>query len=63
MILWVLIGCAISLQVSQVALCWSPSKFWQRIDRKSSGLAVFLWGYSHLFGPRLRVGELKPWWR
>jgi hypothetical protein len=37
--------------------------WWRRMDQRNVKLACLLWGYSHPIGPRLRAGEVKPWYR
>lgn len=59
--LWVLLAIALAHPIVQVGLCFAPKAFWWGLDSRNSKWAAFLWGYSHLFGPRLRVGQVKPW--
>lgn len=62
-LIWAFVGLAMAGQILMVGLAFAPMSFWRGIDQTSSKMAAFLWGYSHWLGPRLRVGELKPWYR
>ncbi|AGS82364.1 hypothetical protein SEA_YEET_66 [Mycobacterium phage Yeet] len=60
---WIAFWVILTIEVFSFALTFAPKPLWRRIDQRSSNLAASLWGFSHPFGPRLKVGETKPWYR
>jgi hypothetical protein len=63
LLLWCSIGTILALELAAVALCWAPKKVWRWLDERNPHATAWLWGYSHLFGPRLSAGNQKPWLR
>lgn len=59
--MWSFVAVLLGLQLPMVVLTFAPASFWRALDRQRPLLCGFLWGYSHLFGPRIRIGQPKPW--
>lgn len=62
-LVWGLVALLVPPQIFGIGLALAPASFWLELDLRRSKTAGFLWGYSHPFGPRLRIGERKPWLR
>ena len=60
--MWILFAVTLTAELP-IFLAWAPMSWWRRMDQRNVKLACFLWGYSHPIGPRLRAGEIKPWYR
>lgn len=60
---WILIAVILPPQFLQIGLMFAPRSFWRNLAAKHRGLAHYLWGFSHLFGPLSRPGEPPAWER
>ncbi|QGJ93705.1 hypothetical protein SEA_HANNACONDA_64 [Mycobacterium phage Hannaconda] len=61
--LWIAFWVLLALELASIGLSSAPASMWRRIDQRNPNLAGGLWGFSHPYGPRMRVGETKPWYR
>ncbi|AGT11776.1 hypothetical protein N857_gp072 [Mycobacterium phage Wanda] len=61
--LWIAFWVLLALELASIGVSFAPASMWRRIDQRNPNLAGGLWGFSHPCGPRLRVGETKPWYR
>ena len=62
-LIWILVSVVIPPQILMVGLNFAPKRFWRSLASKHRATAHFLWGFSHLFGPLSRPGELPAWER
>ncbi|ACI12392.1 gp81 [Mycobacterium phage Fruitloop] len=60
---WIVFWVILTIKLFSFALTFAPMSLWRRIDQRNPNLAGGLWGFSHPYGPRLRVGEINPWYR
>ncbi len=61
-LIWLLAAIVVALIVLQVFLgTVAPKQFWRNLDDRNQTISVFLWGFSHPFGPYCKVGQPVPW--
>lgn len=61
MIVGVLAAVMLPLYILQIGMAFAPNQFWRRIAADHREAAMFLWGFGHPFGPRVKVGDPLPW--
>ncbi len=60
---WSLVAICLAPQIAMIGLQFAPKSFWRGFSRQHRSAALFLWGFSHMFGPRAKPGEPAPWER
>ncbi len=63
-LIWVVTVLLIIVSLFQFILgTVAPKRFWRRLDDYNVSVAMFLWGFSHPFGPRCHNGQPPAWER
>lgn len=57
--LWSLIALWMIFAVIQLLVQLAPDSFWTNLFERHPNATCFLWGFTHLFGPRL---QNTTWW-